>query len=80
MIYNFIAYFIQLSVCRRMFPVVRASVSGLEAGQSYFVLLDIVLAEESRYKYQVGPHSVLNPPVPYDLCVSVPTSHLLTVG
>ena len=42
-----------------MFPVVRASVSGLEAGQSYFVLLDIVLAEESRYKYQVGPHSVL---------------------
>ena len=35
-----------------MFPVVRASVSGLEAGQSYFVLLDIVLAEESRYKYQ----------------------------
>ena len=50
-----------------MFPVVRASVSGLEAGQSYFVLLDIVLAEESRYKYQVGPHSVLNPPVSYNM-------------
>ena len=63
-----------------MFPVVRASVSGLEAGQSYFVLLDIVLAEESRYKYQVGPHSVLNPPVPHDLSVGVPTSRLLTVG
>ena len=36
---------------RRMFPTVRASVSGLEAAQHYFVLLDIVLAEESRYKY-----------------------------
>ena len=36
---------------RRMFPTVRASVSGLEPAQHYFVLLDIVLAEESRYKY-----------------------------
>ena len=32
-----------------MFPTVRASVSGLEPPQHYFVLLDIVLAEESRY-------------------------------
>lgn len=29
----------------------RASVSGMEPGQHYFVLLDIVLAEENRYKY-----------------------------
>ena len=34
-----------------MFPTVRASVSGLEAAQHYFVLLDIVLAEDNRYKY-----------------------------
>ena len=40
-----------VSIVRRMFPTVRASVSGLEPTQHYFVLLDIVLAEESRYKY-----------------------------
>ena len=34
-----------------MFPTVRASVSGLDPAQHYFVLLDIVLAEENRYKY-----------------------------
>ena len=38
-------------ILRRMFPTVRASVSGMEPGQHYFVLLDIVLAEENRYKY-----------------------------
>ena len=34
-----------------MFPTVRASVTGLDPNQHYFVLLDIVLAEENRYKY-----------------------------
>ena len=34
-----------------MFPTVRSSVSGLEPAQQYFVLLDIVLAEDNRYKY-----------------------------
>ena len=34
-----------------MFPTVRASVAGLEPGVQYFVLLDIVLAEDNRYKY-----------------------------
>ena len=34
-----------------MFPTVKASVSGLQPAQQYFVLMDIVLAEENRYKY-----------------------------
>ena len=38
-------------IIRRMFPTVRSSVSGLEPAQQYFVLLDIVLAEDNRYKY-----------------------------
>ena len=34
-----------------MFPTVRVSAAGLEPTVQYFVLLDIVLAEDSRYKY-----------------------------
>ena len=34
-----------------MFPTVKVAVEGLEASQHYFVLMDIVLAEENRYKY-----------------------------
>ena len=34
-----------------MFPTVKVTASGLEASQHYFVLMDIVLAEEFRYKY-----------------------------
>ena len=34
-----------------MFPTVKVSVEGLETSQHYFVLMDIVLAEENRYKY-----------------------------
>ena len=34
-----------------MFPTVKVAAEGLEASQHYFVLMDIVLAEENRYKY-----------------------------
>ena len=34
-----------------MFPTVKVTASGLDASQHYFVLMDIVLAEEFRYKY-----------------------------
>ena len=34
-----------------MFPTVRVGVTGLEPTMQYFVLMDIVLAEDSRYKY-----------------------------
>ena len=37
--------------CRRMFPTVKVTAEGLEPSQHYFVLMDIVLAEEFRYKY-----------------------------
>ena len=32
-----------------MFPTVRAAASGMDPGQHYFVLMDIVLAEENRW-------------------------------
>ena len=34
-----------------MFPTVKVTAEGLEPNQHYFVLMDIVLAEENRYKY-----------------------------
>ena len=45
----------RLTVCfsrRRMFPTVKMSVSGLEPNTKYFVLMDIVPADDSRYKFQ----------------------------
>ena len=35
-----------------MFPTVKMSVSGLEPNTKYFVLMDIVPADDSRYKFQ----------------------------
>ncbi|CAL4075790.1 unnamed protein product [Meganyctiphanes norvegica] len=37
---------------RRMFPTVKMSASGLEPNTKYFVLVDIVPADDSRYKFQ----------------------------
>ena len=37
---------------RRMFPTVKLSLSGLESNTKYFVLMDIVPADDSRYKFQ----------------------------
>ena len=34
-----------------MFPTVRVTATGLDQSAQYFVLMDIVLAEDSRYKY-----------------------------
>ena len=34
-----------------MFPTVKIAAEGLEPSHHYFVLMDIVLAEEFRYKY-----------------------------
>ena len=34
-----------------MFPTMKVTAEGLEPSQHYFVLMDIVLAEENRYKY-----------------------------
>ncbi|KAK8737871.1 hypothetical protein OTU49_004285 [Cherax quadricarinatus] len=37
---------------RRMFPTVKMSASGLEPNTKYYVLMDIVPADDSRYKFQ----------------------------
>ena len=38
-------------VCRRMFPTLRVSFSGLEAESRYYVLLDVVGVDQKRYRY-----------------------------
>ncbi|XP_047738688.1 T-box transcription factor TBX6 isoform X2 [Hyalella azteca] len=37
---------------RRMFPTVKISITGLEPSTKYFVLMDIIPADDSRYKFQ----------------------------
>ncbi len=39
---------------RRMFPVLRASISGLDPNAMYSVLLDFVAADNNRWKYVNG--------------------------
>lgn len=39
---------------RRMFPVLRASVTGLDPNAMYSVLLDFVAADNNRWKYVNG--------------------------
>jgi len=40
--------------CRRMFPVLRVSISGLDASSMYSLLLDFIPADSSRWKYVNG--------------------------
>ena len=35
-----------------MFPIVKITIKGLEPGTKYFVMMDMVPADESRYKFQ----------------------------
>ena len=44
-------YFILSFFCRRMFPTLKSSVSGLDPKQKYFILLDLILADDCRYKF-----------------------------
>jgi len=55
--------------CRRMFPTVRVSFSGLSCDQRYAVLLDIVPVDNKRYRYAYHRSSWLvagkaDPPAP----------------
>ena len=34
-----------------MFPTLKSSVSGLDPKQKYFILLDLILADDCRYKF-----------------------------
>ena len=40
--------------CRRMFPVLRVNVSGLDANAMYSLLLDFMSADGHRWKYVNG--------------------------
>ena len=44
-------------LCRRMFPVLRLNVAGLDASAMYSMLLDFVPADSSRWKYVNGEWS-----------------------
>ncbi|ENN77446.1 hypothetical protein YQE_06270, partial [Dendroctonus ponderosae] len=55
--------------CRRMFPTVRVSFTGIRADQRYAVLLDIVPVDNKRYRYAYHRSSWLvagkaDPPAP----------------
>lgn len=57
------------SCCRRMFPTVRVSFSGLRPEQRYAVLMDIVPVDNKRYRYAYHRSSWLvagkaDPPAP----------------
>ena len=39
---------------RRMFPTLKANVTGLDAGTKYYVLLDLVLADDSRFRFSTA--------------------------
>jgi hypothetical protein len=53
-----------------MFPALKTTVSGLEPQSKYFILLDLCLADDSRYKwtgsewqvgfYYLSRHCVIN--------------------
>lgn len=45
---------IRCCVYRRMFPVLRVGISGLDASSMYSVLLDFIPADGSRWKYVNG--------------------------
>ncbi|XP_042876559.1 T-box transcription factor TBX20-like, partial [Penaeus japonicus] len=60
------------SYCRRMFPTVRVSFTGLKSEDRYIVLLDIVPVDNKRYRYAYHRSSWLvagkaDPPPPYRL-------------
>jgi len=39
---------------RRMFPTLKVNLSGLDPNTKYFVLLDLVLADDSRFRFNAG--------------------------
>jgi len=39
---------------RRMFPTLKVNVSGLDPNAKYFVLMDLVLADDSRFRFNAG--------------------------
>ena len=44
-------FLLLILVYRRMFPVVKMSVSGLEPDAKYFIVMDMVAVDDNRYKF-----------------------------
>lgn len=56
-------YSASLTICRQMFPQMKFRVSGLDAKAKYILLLDIVAADDYRYKFhnrQTHNHCLLD--------------------
>ena len=47
-------FFFFLQKNRRMFPTLKVNLSGLDPNTKYFVLLDLVLADDSRFRFNAG--------------------------
>ena len=45
---KFVTFF---SIFRRMFPTLKTTVSGLDPDKKYYILLDLMLADDCRYKF-----------------------------
>lgn len=68
-IYDIFIYLEYIVHCRRMFPTLRVSFSGIRTDQRYAVLLDVVPVDNKRYRYAYHRSSWLvagkaDPPAP----------------
>ena len=50
--------FFTFSVIRRMFPVIRVNISGLNPKEEYVLVLDLIPADDNRYKFHNSEWSV----------------------
>ena len=62
-----------LTLCRQMFPQMKFRVSGLDPKAKYILLLDIVAADDLRYKFHNrSVENYYHPPTP----INVPFNYL----
>ena len=47
-----------LYFCRRMFPILKTRIDGLDPQKKYFIILDIVPLDDARYKFCNGQWAV----------------------
>lgn len=71
----------KIPICRQMFPQMKFRVSGLDAKAKYILLLDIVAADDYRYKFhnrQIIHHCLLERATTPSLS-HCPTNVIITV-
>jgi len=54
----FIKFEFNLNFYRRMFPILKSRVEGLDPQKKYFIILDIVPLDDARYKFCNGQWAV----------------------